>query len=121
MKVLLAGHNGYIGSILAPLLAGAGHCVSGLDTYYYAGNAVSQAGEDILAVQKDIRDIQLKDVRGYDALIHLAGLSYDRLGEFDRELTYEINYKSSVRLAGIAKEAGVQRFLGSIRIVSAHA
>ena len=111
MRVLVTGHKGYIGSVMTPLLAEYGHSCVGLDACYYGGGTPGPLSEDIPALRKDVRDIQIEDLSGCDVIIHLAGLSYDRLGELDRELTHEINYKASVRLAEMAREAGVQRFV----------
>jgi len=111
MKVLVTGHNGYMGSVMTSLLIMAGHAVTGLDTYYYENGLANSLSKGIPTSRKDVRDIQENDLLGYDAVIHLAGLSYDRLGELDRQLTHEINYKASVRLAKMAREAGVKRFL----------
>ena len=111
MKVLVTGHNGYIGSVMTSLLIKAGHAVTGLDTYYYENGLTNSLHKDIPALRKDVRDIKIEDMLGYDAVIHLAGLSYDRLGELDRQLTHEINCKASVRLAKMAREAGMKRFL----------
>ena len=111
MKVLVTGHNGYIGSVMTSLLTKAGHVVTGLDTYYYRNGLTKSLSKGIPALRKDVRDIEIDDMLGYDAVIHLAALSYDRLGEFDKQLTHEINYKASVRLAKMAKEAGMKRFL----------
>lgn len=111
MKVLVTGHNGYIGSVMTSLLTKAGHVVTGLDTYYYRNGLTKSLSKGIPALRKDVRDIEIDDTLGYDAVIHLAALSYDRLGEFDRQLAHEINYKASVRLAKMAKEASMKRFL----------
>ena len=111
MKVLVTGHNGYIGSAMIPLLINAGHTVTGLDTYYYRNGLTTSLSKGISTLRKDVRDIEIVDMIGYDAAIHLAALSYDRLGDLDRQLTHEINYKASVRLAKKAKEAGMKRFL----------
>ncbi|MGD2048707.1 MAG: SDR family oxidoreductase [Chloroflexota bacterium] len=115
MRVLVTGHNGYVGSIMVPMLFEAGHDVVGYDTNLYEGATFGQEPEKppIREVFKDIRDMELPDVEGYDAIIHLAGLSNDPLGDLNPDLTYEINYKASVRLAEMAKRAGVQRFIFS--------
>lgn len=119
MRVLVTGHRGYIGAILVPMLRQTGHEVAGLDSDLYADCTFKQdsAGvpelADIPELRKDVRDITAEDVCGYDAVIHLAGLSNDPLGDLNPALTYEINYRASVRLAELAKQAGVRRFLFS--------
>ena len=113
MRVLLTGHKGYIGTILAPRLREAGHDVHGLDSDIFSRCTYGEDPEPIPETIKDIRDITIEDVSGYDAVLHLAGLSNDPLGDLDAELTYEVNYRASVRLAALAKEAGVQRFIFS--------
>jgi nucleoside-diphosphate-sugar epimerase len=113
MRVLLTGHLGYIGTVLVPLLQEEGHDVVGLDSDLYRN---STFGEDIplvQAVQKDIRDVTAGDLEGFDAIIHLAALSNDPLGDLNPQLTYAINYEASVRLAEHAKAAGVSRYLFS--------
>ena len=111
MRVLLTGHRGYIGTVLGPMLLEHGHEVVGLDTDFYERCTFTDMVSDINGMRKDIRDIQKDDVEGFDAIIHLAGLSNDPLGDYRPELTQEINEKASVRLAKLAKDAGVKRFL----------
>jgi nucleoside-diphosphate-sugar epimerase len=115
MRVLVTGHNGYVGTILVPMLKKAGHDVVGLDTNLYEGSTFGENNitEDIPMIFKDVRDIELVDVEGFEAILHLAGLSNDPLGDLNPELTYEINYKASLRLAEMAKEVGVERFVFS--------
>ncbi len=115
MRVLVTGHNGYVGSIMIPLLRKAGHDVVGLDTYLYEGAtfAVPDESGEIPVIKKDIRDVTTQDLEGFEGVIHLAGLSNDPLGDLNPELTYEINHQASVRLAEHAREAGVQRFIFS--------
>ena len=115
MRVLVTGHNGYVGSIMIPLLRKAGHDVVGLDTYLYEGAtfAVPDESEGIPVIRKDIRDVTATDLEGFDGVLHLAGLSNDPLGDLNPDLTYEINHKASVRLAENARKAGVQRFIFS--------
>jgi nucleoside-diphosphate-sugar epimerase len=113
MKVLVTGHLGYIGTIMVPMLRAAGHDVTGYDTDLY-GRCTYEAGGaimDVPAVIKDVRDATEGDFAGQDAIIHLAALSNDPLGDLDSELTYDINYRASVRVAQLAKSAGVKRFL----------
>lgn len=113
MKILVTGHNGYIGTVLVPLLQTAGHQVMGLDSDLYARCTFGGGIPKVSAMQKDIRDIEATDLEGFDAVMHLAALSNDPLGNLNPMLTYEINHKASVRLAKFAKQAGVSRFLFS--------
>jgi nucleoside-diphosphate-sugar epimerase len=113
MKMLLTGHKGYIGAVAAPVLRAAGHAVTGLDTDLFAGCDFGKQAEDIPEVIKDIRDVTKSDLHGFDAVVHLAALSNDPLGDLSPGLTYDINHKASVRLAELAKQAGVKRFVFS--------
>lgn len=113
MKVLVTGHKGYIGTILVPMLLKKGHEVHGLDSDLFRNCTFGKLNQDIPEVIKDIRNITLKDVEGFDAIIHLAGLSNDPLGNLNPELTFEINHLASVKLAILAKKAGVKKFLFS--------
>jgi nucleoside-diphosphate-sugar epimerase len=113
MKILLTGHKGFIGSVAGPILISAGHAVVGLDTDLYAGCEFGEAAPEIPEVRKDIRDVSKSDLEGFDAVVHLAALSNDPLGNLDPDLTYDINHKASFRLAALAKEAGVRRFVFS--------
>lgn len=113
MKVLLTGHKGYIGVVLTRMLLEAGHEVHGLDSDLYRRCTFGAPLPVIPEVCKDIRDVELCDVVGYDAILHLAGLSNDPLGYLNPELTAEINYKASVNIAKLAIEAGVPRFVFS--------
>ncbi|MDQ2910047.1 MAG: SDR family oxidoreductase [Actinomycetota bacterium] len=110
MKVLVTGHHGYIGSVVAPFLAGQGHEVTGADTFFYR-DCDLRPGPQVESVQRDVRDLGEADLQGYDAVVHLAALSNDPLGDLDPELTFEINERASVRLAKAAREARVGRFL----------
>lgn len=113
MKILVTGHLGYIGTVMVPVLTAAGHDVSGCDIDLY-GRCTFNAGgniEPVANTAKDIRDIEAADLEGFDAVIHLAALSNDPLGNLNPELTYDINHRASVRLARMAKIAGVGRFL----------
>ncbi|MDE3181543.1 MAG: NAD(P)-dependent oxidoreductase [Acidobacteriota bacterium] len=111
MRVLLTGHKGYIGAVAAPMICAAGHEVVGLDTGLFTGCELGEAPAEIPEIRKDIRDIEKADLKGVEAVIHLAGLSNDPLGNLDSGLTYEINHKASVRIAELAKEAGATRFV----------
>jgi nucleoside-diphosphate-sugar epimerase len=111
MKVLLTGHQGYIGSVAAPMLKAAGHDVVGLDTNLYE-NCNCGAGPDAIPeIRADLREITRADVEGFDAIVHLAALSNDPIGNLNPQLTYDINHLASVRLARLAKEAGASRFV----------
>lgn len=111
MKVLMTGHKGYIGSVMAPLFRTAGHTVVGLDNYLFEGCTFGECPPDVPAKRVDLRDVQRDDLEGFDAVVHLAALSNDPLGNCNPESTYDINHRASVRLAELAKEAGVPRFL----------
>jgi nucleoside-diphosphate-sugar epimerase len=113
MHVLVTGHEGYIGSVLVPLLISSGHTVIGIDTGYFREKPVPYNSDSYRSVQKDIRDITLEDLSEVDAVIHLAALSNDPLGDLDESWTYQINYKAPVQLAELSKSAGVKRFLFS--------
>ncbi|MDJ0799066.1 MAG: SDR family oxidoreductase [Calothrix sp. MO_167.B12] len=113
MRVLLTGHKGYIGTILAPMLVAKGHEVVGLDSDLYENSTFGEDLPEIPEIRKDIRDIQLEDVEGFDAVLHLAGLSNDPLGNLNPELTYDINHQASVKLAELSKQAGVSRYIFS--------
>ena len=111
MRVLVTGHNGYIGTVLVPMLLECGHEVIGLDTDFFERCTFTGVLPDVESIWKDVRDIQKRDVEGIDAIIHLAGLSNDPLGDYKPELTKEINETASIELARTAKEVGVKRFL----------
>jgi nucleoside-diphosphate-sugar epimerase len=113
MKVLLTGHRGYIGTVMAPLLLKAGIELSGLDSGLFDACTFGEYVPEIPGISKDIRDVEVSDLEGFDAVIHLAGLSNDPLGDFDPSLTDEINHVASHRLAQKAKVAGVKRFIFS--------
>ncbi len=113
MRILLTGHKGYIGAVAGPILRSAGHEVVGLDTDLFAGCEFGEASPEIPEVRKDIRDLTKADLEGFDAVVHLAALSNDPLGDLNADLTYDINHRASVRLAELAKAAGVKRFVFS--------
>jgi len=116
MHVLVTGHKGYIGTVMVPMLQEAGHEVTGLDSDLFEGcifgdQSVTGGIPDIPYTRKDIREADLSDLKGCDAVIHLCALSNDPLGYFDPEMTYSINHEASVNLAKLSKKAGVKRFI----------
>lgn len=111
MRVLLTGHNGYIGSVMLPVLQAAGHDVVGLDTFYFQDCTLRDGDERTAVLHKDVRDLGLSDLEGFDAVVHLAALCNDPLGDLHAEWTYDINHRASVNLARLAREAGVKRYL----------
>jgi nucleoside-diphosphate-sugar epimerase len=112
-RILITGHEGYIGAVMVPVLLEAGHTVIGLDTGYFHECTFIPEISRIPAIKKDIRDLELADLDGFDAVVHLAALSNDPLGNLSRAWTEEINFQASVHLARLAKAAGVKRFLFS--------
>src|SRR5712692_7786221 len=113
MRILLTGHKGYIGTVMAPLISDAGHEVVGLDSELFEQCTFGEVPREFPSTRKDLRDVETSDLEGFDAVIHLAGLSNDPLGNLNPDLTYDINYHASVRLARLAKEVGVKRLLFS--------
>ncbi len=111
MKVLVTGSRGYIGCVLVPMLQKEGHDVIGLDTDLYARCTFTGEIPNIPTILKDVRDIELEDLEGINAIIHLAGLSNDPLGDFNANLTVDINELGSIHIAKLAKKVGVERFL----------
>jgi nucleoside-diphosphate-sugar epimerase len=112
MKVLLTGCDGYLGSLIGPELLRQGHEVTGADTGFYREGTLFCARATIpLTMTKDIRQIDVKDLQGLDAVVHLAELSNDPVGQLEPKITMEINHEGSVRLAQMAKQAGVKRFV----------
>lgn len=113
MRVLVTGHQGYIGTVIIPMLIAAGHEVVGLDSNLFEGSTFGGGIEEIPEMKKDIRDVEASDLKGFEAVLHLAGLSNDPLGNLNPSLTDEINHAASVRLARLAKAVGVERFIFS--------
>ncbi len=113
MRVLLTGHRGYIGAVIAPMFVAAGHEVVGLDSALFDGCNFGDFEAAQPEVIKDLRDLQKSDLEGFDAVVHLAALCNDPLGALNPDLTDDINHRASVQLARLAKEAGVVRFLFS--------
>lgn len=113
MRVLITGHLGFIGAVMVPLVQQAGHDVTGLDCGLYDECDFGAPVVPIREIRADIRDVDADLIRGFDAVIHLAALSNDPLGDVDAQLTYDINHLATVRLASLARDAGVSRFLFS--------
>ncbi|MEV4311889.1 SDR family oxidoreductase [Actinocrispum sp. NPDC049592] len=111
MRVLLTGHQGYLGTVMAPRLVAAGHEVVGLDTGWFAPCVLGPEPSDPHGYQVDLREVTPDHLSYMDAVVHLAALSNDPLGSLEPDITYSINHRASVRLARLAAEAGVQRFL----------
>ncbi len=111
MRVLVTGHQGYLGTVMVPILQAAGHDVTGLDSGFFADCVLGPAPQDPPGIQADLRDVTSEQLNGFEAVIHLAALSNDPLGALAPQITYDINHHASVRLARLAKEAGVRRFL----------
>ena len=118
MRALVTGHKGYIGSVMVPMLLENGFDVVGLDNDLYEGSIFGDKTlyggvPSIPYIKKDIRDIDPSDLHGIDVIVHLCALSNDPLGNFDPNITYEINYQGSVKLATLAKKAGIERLVFS--------
>ena len=112
MRVCLTGSDGYLGSLLAPLLMRQGYEVVGIDTGYYKERSLYRSGDPLpQTIVKDLRDLETSDLKACDAVVHMAELSNDPIGQLAPHITYEINHKGSIRLAELAREAGVQRFV----------
>jgi len=111
VKILVTGHAGYIGAVLVPLLLDAGHTVIGLDSFLFEDCTFGPPPVPVEALRLDIRDTRVEHVRGFDAIVHLAALSNDPLGALDPALTYAVNHTATVRLARLARAAGVPRFV----------
>ncbi len=113
MRVLVTGHKGYIGTVLVPMLLDAGHDVVGLDSDLFRACTFRSGVAEVPELRLDLRDVERGHLEGFSAVIHLAALSNDPLGDLNPDITYEINHFASVRLAELAKRAGVSRFLYS--------
>ena len=114
MTILVTGHKGYIGTVMVPMLIERGYSVVGLDTDLFAACSFTENGiASVPELTMDVRDVTAEDLEGVDAVIHLANLSNDPLGNLNPDLTYAINHRASVQLAKAAKAAGVKRFLFS--------
>ncbi|MCC7451123.1 MAG: SDR family oxidoreductase [Anaerolineae bacterium] len=113
MRILVTGHKGYIGTILVPMLLRQGYDVVGLDSDLYERSTFYDGITPVPEMRKDVRDVVAADLEGFDAVLHLAALSNDPLGDLNPKLTYEINHLASVRLASLCKWVGVRRFIFS--------
>ena len=113
MKVLVTGHDGYIGRVLVPMFQAAGHEVVGLDSFLFEDCKFGADVSEVPAFRVDVRDVELDMLKGVDAVVHLAAISNDPLGDLNPDCTIDINYRATATLAEKAKEAGVQRFLYS--------
>jgi nucleoside-diphosphate-sugar epimerase len=113
MRVLVTGHEGYIGTVLVPLFQAAGHDVVGLDNHLFSECGFGDESAPVPTVSRDVRDVVPADLEGFDAVVHLAALSNDPLGDLNPDITFAINHRASVSLARAAKTAGVARFLFS--------
>jgi nucleoside-diphosphate-sugar epimerase len=111
VRVLLTGHLGYLGGIVEPMLVDAGHDVVGLDVGWFAACTHGDAPRERGITAFDLRDVEAHHVEGYDAIVHLAALSNDPLGNLASELTRDINVDASLHLARLARDAGVERFV----------
>lgn len=111
MKILLTGHHGYLGTVMAEVLTAAGHEVTGLDTDYFVDRVIGPEPESPPSLWRDLRDVTREDIAGHEAVVHLAALSNDPLGALAPDITQTINHRASTRLARLAKEVGVTRFL----------
>ena len=111
MKILLTGNNGYVGTVLTDVLIKRGYYVTGLDINYFESCMLETINQDFKQIKKDIRAVDIKDLAGFNAIIHLAGLSNDPLGELNPGLTNEINFHGTVNLAKLARKAGIKRFV----------
>jgi nucleoside-diphosphate-sugar epimerase len=113
MRILVTGDKGYIGTVLVPMLTSLGHVVVGLDSDLYQRCTFGDELPETKSIRKDLRDVDAKDLEGFDAVMHLAALSNDPLGNINPDLTYDINHRASVKLAKLAREAGVPRYIFS--------
>ncbi len=113
MRVLMTGHDGYVGAVMAPILQAAGHEVVGFDNQYFDGCDFGAYKPAMKVIRSDIRDLTPAHLKGFDAVVHLAAVSNDPLGNLNPESTYDINHRASMKLAELAKAAGVERFIYS--------
>src|ERR1700681_60844 len=112
-RILITGSNGFIGSVMAPWLRSQGYDVVGLDTGYFSACTLVSDHAEVPTIRKDLREVTARDLDGFDAVIHLAALSNDPIGNLNEAWTQEINGQGTIRLAELAKQAGVRRFIFS--------
>jgi nucleoside-diphosphate-sugar epimerase len=113
MRVLVTGDRGYLGAVLVPRLEERGIGVTGLDADFYRDCDFGDGPQETSAARRDIRDVAVEDFAGFDGVVHLAALSNDPVSDLDPELTYDINYRAAIRVARLARAAGVRRFVFS--------
>ena len=111
MKILVTGSQGYVGTVLTEYLRNSGHEIIGTDIGYFSDCNLVRVHNEVKTIIKDIRDIKEDDLMGFDAVVHLAALSNDPVGELDERLTFQINYEASINLANLAKKQGIKRFV----------
>ena len=111
MRVLVTGHKGFIGTVMVPILLKEGFDVTGIDTDLYRFCTYGELPTEVPSINKDVRDVTKEDLKGFNAIVHLAALSNDPLGDINPDLTYDINHKASVRIAEIGRDVGVERFV----------
>src|SRR2546423_394476 len=106
MRVLITGHKGYIGSVMTPYLKAAGHDVVGLDNEFFGECVFGRDGDTTPPIRKDLRDVTIEDLRGFEAVVHLAALANDPLGDLNPRWTFEINHERRVALAADRARGG---------------
>lgn len=111
MRILITGHKGFIGTAMVPYLQSLGHAVRGIDSDLYRNSTYGPPPTPVEEIIKDVRDIEPADLEGIEAIVNLAALSNDVLGDLNPEITYDINYRAGVRLAGMAKDLGIGRYV----------
>jgi nucleoside-diphosphate-sugar epimerase len=111
VRTLVTGHNGYVGSVLVPMLRRSGHEVVGVDMDLYANCWFGPASPAISCIRKDVRSVEVDDLEGFDAVVHLAAICNDPVGNLNPAVTFDINHLASVQIAAKAREAGVSRFV----------
>lgn len=111
MRILVTGNQGYIGTYASQYLVSCGYETTGLDSGFFKDCNLTTIKDEVQTIQKDIRDAEIQDFADIDTVIHLAALSNDPIGELDSEITFEVNYKAAVRVAELAKDSGVSRFV----------
>ena len=110
-KILVTGDKGYIGTLLTKFLISLNYDVEGIDIGYFENCVLGKISEDYKSIRKDIRNLELNDLSSFDAVIHLAGMSNDPLGELEKDITYSVNRDATIRLADLSKKSGVKKFI----------